>query len=85
MRERKRSGGCCGWCLLLMVLAGIAFGIFVVVKYKMGSSNAEPSPVPGAITQKYADALKIAILFFDVQKCTFPPSLPLLKLWLPNN
>lgn len=74
MEKKKRSRGCCGWFLVLIVLAGIAFAVFVVLRH---NSEPEAAPVPGppgAITKKYADALKIAMQFFDVQKCTFPNS-----------
>lgn len=33
-------------------------------------NSAKPTSIPGAILEKYADALEIALQFFDVQKCT---------------
>ena len=71
MGERKRSKEWCGWFLVVIVGATIAFSIFVLVKKKEGHSDSEAAPVPGppgAITKKYADALKVAMQFFDVQK-----------------
>ncbi|GFP85858.1 endoglucanase 24 [Phtheirospermum japonicum] len=72
MEEKKRSRGWCGWFLVLIVLAAIAFAIFYTVKQKMDKSNSsDAAPVPGppgAITKKYADALKIATQFLDIQK-----------------
>ncbi|XP_057794804.1 endoglucanase 2-like [Salvia miltiorrhiza] len=66
MRERKKkSGGCWGWFLLLIVLGGIAFAVFVVLR------NSKSSSVFGStfsVSKKYADALKIALQFLDVQK-----------------
>ncbi|KAL3634245.1 hypothetical protein CASFOL_021299 [Castilleja foliolosa] len=72
MEGKKRSRGWCGWFLVLIVLAAIAFAIFYTVKQKMhksDSSGAAPVPgPPGAVTKKYADALKIATQFLDIQK-----------------
>ncbi|CAK9178429.1 unnamed protein product [Ilex paraguariensis] len=71
MGERKRSKEWCGWFLVVIVGATLAFSIFVLVKKKAGHSDSEAAPVPGppgAITKKYADALKVAMQFFDVQK-----------------
>ncbi|KAL6504746.1 hypothetical protein OROHE_023504 [Orobanche hederae] len=72
MEEKKRPGGWCSWFLVLIVLAAIAFAIYYTVKqktHKSDSSDAAPIPgPPGAITKKYADALKIATQFLDIQK-----------------
>ncbi|KAF3446764.1 hypothetical protein FNV43_RR11944 [Rhamnella rubrinervis] len=70
MGEKSRSGGCCGWFLVLVILAVIAAAIVIVVKKKSGNSDhvaPVPGP-PGAVVQKYGDALKVAMQFFDVQK-----------------
>lgn len=68
MGRKKKSGGCWGWFLLLVVvLGGIAFAIFVVLR------NSKSGSLLGstfAVSKKYGDALKIALQFFDVQKCT---------------
>ncbi|XP_019156590.1 PREDICTED: endoglucanase 10-like [Ipomoea nil] len=75
MGDKSRSkGGWCGWLLVVIVAAAIGVSIFVLVKKKHGgggSSEPDAAPVPGppgAVTQKYGDALKIAMQFFDVQK-----------------
>ncbi|XP_012835751.1 PREDICTED: endoglucanase 10 [Erythranthe guttata] len=65
MKQRKRSSsGCCGWFLVIIVLAGIAFAVFAVLKHKTWGSG---SPALGD-PKKYSDALKIAMQFFDIQK-----------------
>lgn len=57
---------------MLVILGLIAGAIVFAVKKKSSHSDDEPAPVPGppgAIEKKYADALKLAMSFFDVQKC----------------
>ncbi|XP_051151006.1 endoglucanase 10 isoform X2 [Andrographis paniculata] len=71
MEEKGRSSGWCGWFLVLIVLAAIGLGIFYAVKQKQHKSGGGAAPVPGppgAVDKKYADALKIAMQFFDIQK-----------------
>nr|BAF42037.1 cellulase2 [Pyrus communis] len=66
---------CKGWWAWLLVLAifGLVVGAVVLAVVKKvkknsgGDDGAVPGP-PGAITQKYSDALKLAVQFFDVQK-----------------
>ncbi|GER27752.1 endoglucanase [Striga asiatica] len=74
MEEKKRSRGWCGWFIVLVVLAAIALGIYYTLRqkiHKSDSSDAAPVPgPPGAVAKKYADALKIATQFLDIQKCT---------------
>ena len=75
MGEKSRTRGWCGWFLVLVILAFIAGAIVLTIKKKQsghsGSDEAAPIPgPPGAITQKYSDALKVAMQFFDIQKCT---------------
>lgn len=65
-KKKKQPGGCWGWCLLLVVLGGIAFAVFIFLRNSKSGSFFGPS---GAISKNYVDALKIAIQFFDVQKC----------------
>lgn len=69
---KKSKGGCLGWIIVLIVAAAVGFGIFVLVKKKQQSSNGGAAPVPGppgAVTKKYAEALKTAMQFLEVQKC----------------
>ncbi|KAA3488930.1 endoglucanase 10-like [Gossypium australe] len=72
MGKESKSGGCLGWLLAIVVLALVVGAIVYAVKQKMDHANDnKPSPVPGppgAIDKKYADALKIAMQFFDIQK-----------------
>lgn len=70
MGEKSRSGGCCGWLLVAVILAVVAGAIVLTIKKKTSHSD-KPAPVPGppgAPVKKYADSLKIAMQFFDVQK-----------------
>lgn len=79
MGEKKSSGGWCGWFLAFIVLAAVALAVFFTVRSKMHNSDSGPAPVPGppgAIAKKYADALKVATQFLDIQKCTFSPFFP---------
>ncbi|PON70751.1 Glycoside hydrolase [Parasponia andersonii] len=71
MGEKSSSKGWCGWLLVLVVLALIVGAIVITIKKKKSDHSDEAAPVPGppgAIAQNYAQALKIAIQFFDVQK-----------------
>lgn len=71
MGEKSRSKGWCGWFLVLVILALVVGAVVITVRKKKGGSD-EAAPVPGppgATVKKYADALKIAMQFFDVQKC----------------
>ncbi|XP_021831014.1 endoglucanase 10 [Prunus avium] len=72
MGAKSRSKGCWAWLLVLVVLALVVTAIVVaIVKKKSNSSDDDDGPVPGppgAITQKYSDALKLAVQFFDIQK-----------------
>lgn len=79
MGESRKCGGWFGWILVLIVLAAIVFAIWIAIHEKYQSSDkdmAAPVPgSPGAINQKYSNALKLALQFFDVQKC---------NLYFPN-
>lgn len=84
MGKESKSKGCLGWFLVIVILALVVGAVVYAIKQKMDHSDddkAAPVPgPPGAIDKKYADALKIAMQFFDVQKCTF--SLPSFSLYL---
>lgn len=61
--------GCCSWFIVLIVLAVIATAVIITIKKKSHHSGPAPVPgPPGAITQKYSDALSVALQFFQVQK-----------------
>ncbi|KAK1296940.1 Endoglucanase 24 [Acorus calamus] len=63
------SKGWVGWLIVLVVAALVVTAVVITVTKK--SHKSEPAPVPGppgAITTKYADALSVAMQFFDVQK-----------------
>lgn len=71
--ESSKSKGFFGWFLVLIILALVGGAIFLMVKKKTAHHHSAPElgPVPGppgAVVQKYGDALKVAMQFFDVQK-----------------
>lgn len=70
MEGRSSKGGWWGWLLVLIILAVVGVGIFLIVKkHYHHSPKAAPVPgPPGAVAKKYADALKVAMQFFDIQK-----------------
>lgn len=73
MGEKSKSKGCFGWFLVLVLLALVVGAIVYTIKKKTSHSD-KPAPVPGppgAVEKKYAEALKVAMQFFDVQKCMY--------------
>lgn len=69
MGAKSSSKGWCGWFLVIAIAALVATAVVITIKKKTKHSEAAPVPgPPGAIAKKYADALKIAMQFFDVQK-----------------
>ncbi|MBA0693359.1 hypothetical protein Goari_003733 [Gossypium aridum] len=63
---KQRKSRRCLWCIVaIVILGGIAGGIFYVVKKKILDKNSSPT---SSLEDKYSDALKIAMQFFDVQK-----------------
>lgn len=79
MGKESKSRGCLGWFLVIVILALVVGAIVYTIKKKMDHGNddkAAPVPgPPGAIDKKYADALKVAMQFFNIQKCTLSLSL----------
>ncbi|KAH8509574.1 hypothetical protein Peur_051364 [Populus x canadensis] len=70
MGVKPSSRGCFGWFIVAVILALIIGAIVYTVKKKSEKSEG-PAPIPGppgATDKKYADALKIATQFFDIQK-----------------
>lgn len=64
--KSKSRGGCCGWFLAFIVLAIVVGAIAYVVVKKIGHSHKHGSLGPD---EDYASALKLAMQFFDIQKC----------------
>lgn len=60
---------CCCWLLVLMLMALAITAAVVFVRYKNGEGVFPFPGVPGAVDHKYADALAVALQFFQVQKC----------------
>jgi hypothetical protein len=78
MGVKPSSRGCFGWFIVAVILALIIGAIVYTVKKKSEKSEG-PAPIPGppgATDKKYADALKIATQFFDIQKCKFSRRTP---------
>lgn len=68
---KKESGcsGCWGWLIAIIVLAVLVVGIVLLIKHKNGDNDVAPVPgPPGELTKTYANALKLALQFFDIQK-----------------
>lgn len=65
-----------GWFIALIVVLAIALALGFTLKNKFHHGGGDdgnlpvPGP-PGAVTKKYGDALKLALQFFDIQKCKF--------------
>uniref|UniRef100_A0A0E0E6E1 Endoglucanase n=1 Tax=Oryza meridionalis TaxID=40149 RepID=A0A0E0E6E1_9ORYZ len=59
---------CCCWLLVLMLMALAITAAVVFVRYKNGEGVFPFPGVPGAVDHKYADALAVALQFFQVQK-----------------
>ncbi|KAD4583956.1 hypothetical protein E3N88_21557 [Mikania micrantha] len=70
MGKEEKSGGCMGWFIVLIVVGAIAIALGLTLRNKFhhGDDDAPVPGPPGAVAQKYGDALKIALQFFDVQK-----------------
>ncbi|XP_010536354.1 PREDICTED: endoglucanase 10-like [Tarenaya hassleriana] len=72
MGAKSRRRGLCGWFIALIVLAAVVLAVVYTIRKKTGHSDDggdDPVPgPPGAVDKKYADALEIALQFFDIQK-----------------
>jgi len=61
------------------VILALIIGAIVYTVKKKSEKSEGPAPIPGppgATDKKYADALKIATQFFDIQKCKFSRRTP---------
>ncbi|GAA0151393.1 hypothetical protein LIER_10124 [Lithospermum erythrorhizon] len=71
-KQSKKCAGCWGWLLAIIVLAVVVVGVVLLIKHKNGDNSVpDAAPVPGSpgvLTKSYADALKLAMQFFDIQK-----------------
>jgi hypothetical protein len=59
---------CVRCCCCLLVLLLVALGVTAVVVFLRHRNGGGPV-VPGGISPKYAEALAVALQFFQVQKC----------------
>lgn len=57
---------CCCWLLVLTLVALAVTATVVFVRYRNGG---QVFPLPGVPDPKYAEALAVALQFFQVQKC----------------
>lgn len=70
MVEKSRSRGRFRWILVVIVLPLVVCFVLVLKKPHIFYDKAAPVPgPPGAPVKKYANALEIAMQFFDIQKC----------------
>ncbi|KAG0452700.1 hypothetical protein HPP92_025092 [Vanilla planifolia] len=69
MGAAKYTKGCTGWLIVLVVAALVVTAVVVGIRKKSHHSGTGPVPgPPGEVTQKYADALSVALQFLQVQK-----------------
>ncbi|KAG6704884.1 hypothetical protein I3843_07G149500 [Carya illinoinensis] len=69
MVEKSRSRGRFRWILVVIVLPLVVCFVLVLKKPHIFYDKAAPVPgPPGAPVKKYANALEIAMQFFDIQK-----------------
>uniref|UniRef100_A0A2C9WCL0 cellulase n=1 Tax=Manihot esculenta TaxID=3983 RepID=A0A2C9WCL0_MANES len=57
-----------GWCLLVLLIGAMVAAAAGLTVWKSLNHFKKSSAHHGIITQKYADALEVALQFFDVQK-----------------
>ncbi|KAJ4889519.1 Endoglucanase 2 [Raphanus sativus] len=56
---------CCCWFLGIIVVIAVVLAIVFTIRHR---ANRSDDIAPGSTDKKYADALKIAMQFFDIQK-----------------
>ena len=55
---------------IVFVIGALVVAAATLTILKIFRNSVKPTSIPGAIVEKYADFLEIALQFFDVQKCT---------------
>ncbi|KAH0921968.1 hypothetical protein HID58_021986 [Brassica napus] len=73
MGEKSSSRCCCCiWFIGIIVLIAVVLAIVFTIRHNKSNKHpddgADIVPLPGSIDKNYADALKIAMQFFDIQK-----------------
>lgn len=71
-QQMRKSKGWCWWLLVFVIgaLVVAATVLTLLRNIKHFKSHRNRGHHPAHIVPKYADALEIAMQFFDVQKCT---------------
>lgn len=73
MVSSNYSKGCTGWLIVAAVAMLVAVAAVLTIREKH-HHHRDVLPVPGppgTIDKKYADALAVALQFFQIQKCSF--------------
>lgn len=63
---------CCSWFIGIIVLIAVVLAIVFTIRHNKANKHPDDGgdiTVPGSVDKNYADALKIAMQFFDIQKC----------------
>jgi endoglucanase len=69
--EKAKSKGWFWWLFVSVIGAlVVTAGTFTILRIFHHTGPPSIPRHPGAIVEKYADALETALQFFDVQKCT---------------
>ncbi|XP_031474446.1 endoglucanase 24-like [Nymphaea colorata] len=67
----KSSKGCLWWLIVLAIAALVVAAAVFTIGHSRKKSRSGALPVPGppgAVSEKYGEALRVALQFFDVQK-----------------
>ena len=69
--KQEKWKGWCWWILVLAIAAMVVASAILTIwnNYRHSKVSSVPDR-QGKIAEKYAEALKIAIQFFDIQKCS---------------
>lgn len=71
--------------MLVVTVLVVVVSFFTIWPKFHHSKGAHGPGHPGAIAGNYADALEIAMQFFDIQKCTYTTLSFFLSFFLSNN